>query len=130
MDETPLGVLKRVLGRWARAGEDPALARARLADDVTSEFDVMDLANVPATAFTVASRALIVGRHAKVVVVDAAEPSIPHLALLRSCNDGRWRLASLRFQCASCFGTGTLGLEPCDVCGATGWGLAASIWLE
>jgi len=128
--ETPVEVLKRILGNWARRGEDLHAARERLGDDVLAAFKDGDLANLPRTAFTEVSRALVVGRQAKVVVADPADLESPNLAVLILCDDGRWRLESLSFQCASCFGSGVLGLEPCDVCGATGWGLVESNWAE
>ncbi len=73
------------------------------------------------------------GAEAKYVVVDSGEPGpvkdrSPFMATLRVGPDGEWYLASLLFECPSCFGTGIVpeNLSPCETCGSSGWGVAAA----
>src|SRR5258708_7554797 len=117
-------ILLNILSQWPKSGEDPAEARTRLSEDLTDDFATVDLANAAHTSYTIVSRILITGSVAKALVFDASDLNSPNLAVLVRDDRNRWRLQSFKFQCASCFGTGVLNDEPCNVCGATGWGIA------
>lgn len=112
-----------------RLGSDVPVAerRAAVEDLTTSEFDPVDLAALPPPDAT-PSRALLVGDQALVVVQDGAEGDPFLCRLQRQGVDGEWRVASLKFQCSTCFGTGDDSGAPCSVCGGNGWGLLAGAW--
>jgi hypothetical protein len=123
--------LERALAAWSVAGESPGTAHTRLQHEqlIASSFDPVDCTNTPTGKFQVASRGLRVRDAVYFVVVDDLDPATPNLATMIR-EDGRWALKALKFQCLSCFGTGVIGITPCDVCGATGWGLQEAEWLE
>ena len=116
-------VLLWLLAAWPRKDEPVDVALTRLAPKLDPAFDPIDLANRPSGSFDRVSRELRVGDLAKFVVSAAADPENVSLAVLRQDSSGRWKLGSFKFQCASCFGSGVLEGEPCDTCGACGWGL-------
>lgn len=115
--------LLSILKQWPTRGEDVRAASARLRRHLTDDFDIADLSNTPGDHFDVVSRTLRVGDQAKFIVSESGDPGVLNLATMRGSEHGEWRLESLKFQCATCFGTGVNGADPCDVCGATGWGL-------
>lgn len=118
-------VLLWLLAAWPRRGDSADVAFNGLAQKLDPAFDKSDLANTPSGSFDRVSRELRVGDMAKFVVSEAADPESLSLAVLRRDSSARWKLVSFKFQCASCFGTGVLDGEPCDTCGASGWGLQA-----
>jgi hypothetical protein len=115
--------LLRILEKWASVGEDAAVAADRLQGYLSEDFDTADLANRPNQRFDLVSRALLTEDTARIVVRESTAPETPNLATMICEHDGTWRLKAFKFQCATCFGTGVDGTEPCNVCGATGWGL-------
>ncbi len=126
-DVTPLIVLQEIMARWPAKNDDSEQEslKERLLGYLADDFDFSNLANRPQGAFTIFSKALLIGRIAKILVYDTKLPNHPNLAILQKTDDGRWLLKAFLFQCASCFGTGILSPdEPCGTCGATGWGLA------
>lgn len=115
--------LLSILEQWPAKGEDARAASARLRQYLVDDFDIADLSNTPAEQFDVVSRTLRIGDQAKFIVSESGDPGALNLATMRGSRHGEWRLESFKFQCATCFGTGIHGADPCDVCGATGWGL-------
>src|SRR5690606_31029435 len=114
--------LLSILEQWPATGENVGAASARLRKYLTDDFDNADLANTPAERFDVVSRGLLVGDKAKLIVSESSDPGILNLAIMTVGPEGEWLLESFKFQCATCFGTGANGADPCNVCGATGWG--------
>lgn len=123
---TPLIVLQEIMARWPGRNDDSSeeSLKERLSGYLADDFEFSDLANRPDGAFSIFSKALLIGRMAKILVYDTKLPDYPNLAVLQKTDDGRWLLKAFLFQCLSCFGTGILSPEePCGTCGATGWGL-------
>jgi hypothetical protein len=116
-------VLLWLLAAWPRSGDSVDVAFVKLARKLDPGFDKSDLANIPPRGFDRVSRELRVGDMAKFVVSEGADSESLSLAVLRQDPSGAWKLVSFKFQCASCFGSGVLDGEPCDTCGASGWGL-------
>jgi hypothetical protein len=126
-DVTPLVILQEIMARWPRKNDDSSdeSLKERLSGYLADDFDFSDFASTPYGAFSIFSKALVIGRIAKILVYDTQDPDYPKLAVLQKTDDGRWLLKAFLFECLSCFGTGILSPEePCGACGATGWGLA------
>jgi len=121
---TPSDVLREILADWPKKSDsvDMDAFKLRLAPYLAAGFNSSGFSNRPFGEFSILSNELVVGDTAKILVYDSADPQYPNLAVL-SLSHGKWYLKKFLFQCASCFGTGVLGTDPCDTCGATGWGL-------
>lgn len=121
---SPLETLKRIMLMWPKNRlEGDESTKNRFEGLITKDFNYADFANVANGEFSIFSKVLIVGNQAKILVYDSKTPVQPNLAVLVKGDDEEWRLKLFWFQCNCCFGTGVDGKDPCDVCGATGWGL-------
>lgn len=121
----PLEILKEIMAMWPKGQEDDEILRQRFSGDITDDFDYVSFSNRARGEFSIFSKELVIGDEAKVLVYDSKESEYPNLATLIRSSDGEWRLKSFLFQCVSCFGVGVLSDgNPCNTCGATGWGLA------
>jgi len=118
-------VLAELLSKWPGKSESADLEslKSRLSTYLTADFSWSTFSNRPFGEFSIQSKELVIGNTAKVLVYDSADSQYPNLAILSRSDEGEWRLKKFLFQCASCFGTGVLLNDPCDTCGATGWGL-------
>jgi len=120
-------LLTQIMSKWPNRNKEISIGKTAndLRDYLTKDFDLSNFSNRPFGTFSIFSKVLIIGDVAKVVVFDSAErQGVPNLAVFKREEDGLWRLDKFLFQCVSCFGTGILFDDnPCDTCGATGWGL-------
>jgi hypothetical protein len=117
-------VLQEIMARWPGKDDnsDDESFKERLSGYLADEFDFSNLTIRPDGTFSIFSKALLIGKIAKILVFDSKWPDYPRLAIMQKTDDGRWLLKAFVFQCLSCFGTGVLAPEePCGACGATGW---------
>lgn len=122
-EEWVLEFLAGLMAQWPKSSE--AEASEELLAALSDDFQAPDLANKPNTEFSILSRVLIRGNMAIVMVYDPSEPEYPNRAVIRLNSKGELKLCSFKFQCLSCFGPGIdADAGPCEVCAATGWGLA------
>ena len=109
--------LRWIIERWPKKNSLPS---SDLLGALTREFDAIDFLNEVHGLSKVQLIQSAQDRSCAIIFED--KTGMLHRAVLVA-DKGRLSLASLKFECPACFGSGVNDGEKCILCGGGGWGV-------